>query len=73
LLVKVHSQLQDLFGRIIPMVDLLQHPTIESLARHLNQEKTSEDMVQKARQLASKRGAAINRQMGLAQARRPKP
>src|SRR6185312_16283251 len=35
LLIRVHSRLQKLLGREIPVVDLFNHPTIAALARHL--------------------------------------
>src|SRR6185436_13879367 len=35
LLVRVHSRLQKLLDREVPVVDLFNHPTIAALARHL--------------------------------------
>ncbi len=35
LLARVHSRLEEALGRKVPLVDLFQYPTVESLARHL--------------------------------------
>jgi len=42
LLAQVHGQLAAALGRQIPLIKLLEHPTISSLARHLTQSQESE-------------------------------
>jgi natural product biosynthesis luciferase-like monooxygenase protein len=39
LMVQVHNQLREVLGRDLPLIRLLEHPTISSLARHLSNEQ----------------------------------
>jgi amino acid adenylation domain-containing protein len=43
LMARAHTRLQEALGRPIPLVDLFQYPTVESLARHLNPPETAGD------------------------------
>ena len=36
LLVRIHGRLEEALGREVPVVDLFEHPTVRSLARHLD-------------------------------------
>ncbi|MBW4583715.1 non-ribosomal peptide synthetase [Aetokthonos hydrillicola Thurmond2011] len=42
LILQVHSQLQEIFGHNLSIAEMFQYPTIYSLYKHLNQEKSLE-------------------------------
>jgi amino acid adenylation domain-containing protein len=54
LMVRVHSELQEIFGQSLSMVELFQYPTIHSLAKHLTQETQQTSEVFKTSEVSSK-------------------
>ncbi len=64
LIVRVRKQLQEVFSRSLPVVELFQYPTIHALAEHLdrspekqpeNQDKQATEKARKGRKAAAKR------------------
>jgi amino acid adenylation domain-containing protein len=61
LLVQVHSQLQKIFQRDFPLVEMFQYPTISRLARYLSQKSSEETSVIKDSHLSASRTASVQR------------
>ncbi|MDF5719774.1 MAG: amino acid adenylation domain-containing protein [Rhizonema sp. PD37] len=65
LIAQVHSQLQELLPQDLSMIELLEHPTINSLAKHLSEGKDAQLEVEQVRDRAGKQKQARNRQKQL--------
>ncbi|MCP4049835.1 MAG: amino acid adenylation domain-containing protein [bacterium] len=50
-LIEVHTRLQSILNKTIPVTDLYQYPTIQSLSRHLDQPEVSENNVKNRAEL----------------------
>ena len=59
-MVQVHSKLRATFEREVSMVEMFQHPTIKSLAKHMNQ-KDGQRSYQKVRDRAERQKSAMNK------------
>ncbi len=62
LMVQVHNQLREALGRDLPLVRLLEHPTISSLAKHLANEQGRTVAVRADNERAGKQKEALLRQ-----------
>ncbi|MEH1814616.1 MAG: MupA/Atu3671 family FMN-dependent luciferase-like monooxygenase [Nostoc sp.] len=58
LIVQARAQLNQVLGYEVSLVDLFQYPTIDSLARYLNQTKQTQDSFEKIRSTAEKQKMA---------------
>lgn len=65
LIAQVHSQLQELLPQDLSMIELLEHPTINSLAKHLSEGKDAQLEVEQVRDRTQKQKQAMNRQKEL--------
>ena len=65
LVAQVHNNLRELLKPDLSMIELLEYPTINSLAKYLNQERDSELELQLVQDQTQKQKAAINRQKQL--------
>ncbi|GAB1538702.1 hypothetical protein NUACC21_13660 [Scytonema sp. NUACC21] len=61
LLVQVHSNIQTIFQRNFPLVEMFQYPTISRLARYLSQESSEEISVIKHSHRPESRKASVQR------------
>ena len=59
---KVHNQLQQIFKRDLPIVEMFRYPTIGALAKYLSREPGDQPSVQRSLDRASKQKEAIKRQ-----------
>jgi natural product biosynthesis luciferase-like monooxygenase protein/amino acid adenylation domain-containing protein/FkbM family methyltransferase len=62
LVVQVNSKLREAFNRPIPVVEMFRHPTINSLARYLDEEQPQQPSFERAQTRASKQAEAMNAQ-----------
>ena len=62
LMAQVHSRLREMFKTSLPLIALLEHPTISSLARYLSQERSEDSTLEKNRDRASHQREAFKRQ-----------
>jgi hypothetical protein len=62
LMAQVHSQLRDALKKDLPLIKLLEHPTINSLARYLTQEQDDHLPLQQSQDRASQQREALKRQ-----------
>jgi aryl carrier-like protein len=62
LMAQVHSQLKEIHGRDLPLIKLLEHPTISSLAKYLKGEEDAHLSVEQNYSRAQKQMKAIGRQ-----------
>ncbi|MBH8554262.1 amino acid adenylation domain-containing protein [Nostocaceae cyanobacterium CENA357] len=69
LVAQVHNQLRELLKLDLSMIELLEYPTIHSLAKYLTQEQDSALELQLVHDRTQKQKAAINRQKGLRSSR----
>lgn len=60
MLAKAHTQMQELFNRELPMIELFKYPTISSLAEYLSREQDGQPSFQKSRERAMEQRDAIN-------------
>ncbi len=67
LVVQVHSQLKQISGQDIPLVRLLEYPTISSLARYLGQNQREQPAFQASHERARKQMEGFKRQRQRAQ------
>ncbi|MEH2082675.1 MAG: amino acid adenylation domain-containing protein [Nostoc sp.] len=65
LIAQVHSQLQELLQQDLSIIELLEHPTIHSLAKYLNEGKDAQLEIKQVRDRAGKQKEVINRQKQL--------
>jgi acyl carrier protein len=66
LLAQVHGRLLEALGRALPLVKLLEHPTIRSLARHLEGTSTAAASQQPSNVTGLRAGRArLNRRLSL--------
>jgi amino acid adenylation domain-containing protein len=65
LIAQVHSQLKELLEQDLSIIELLEHPTIDSLAKYLNEGKDAQLEVEQVRDRAWKQKEVINRQKQL--------
>lgn len=61
LMLRVHARLREVLKRDISIVQMFQHPTIESLARHLDGSSTPAERVTAAQERAARQRAALVR------------
>jgi amino acid adenylation domain-containing protein/non-ribosomal peptide synthase protein (TIGR01720 family) len=61
LMMRVHARLREVLARDISIVRMFQHPTIESLARHLDGSSASTSRVSAAQERAARQRAALGR------------
>jgi len=59
LVVQVQSRIQKKLGRVLPIVEFFQHPTVTTLAARLNSNPVGEDRVSLARDRGARRKAAL--------------
>jgi amino acid adenylation domain-containing protein len=59
-LAKVHDQLQAIFNRDVPMVEMFKYPTVGALAEYLSQEHREGPSLQKSYQRAMKQREAMD-------------
>ncbi|HEY0079202.1 MAG TPA: amino acid adenylation domain-containing protein [Pyrinomonadaceae bacterium] len=69
LLVKVHSKLQEAFGKNISMVEMFRRATVGSLASYLVGEQTGKSKLKQAQSRAQKQTEAMNTQRQQSKAR----
>jgi acyl carrier protein len=62
LMAQVHSHLVAELGRDIPMVEMFQHPTVSTLAKHLSQEQAAPRSLRNVQERAARQKEAISRQ-----------
>lgn len=62
LMVQVHSRMRDVLDKNVSMIEMFQHPTINSLAKHLSQEQPQARSFQKLNERAAKQREALSRQ-----------
>lgn len=62
LMAQVHSQLRTELERDVPLIKLLEHPTISSLARYLAQNVSDVSALRQSRDRAQQQRAALSRQ-----------
>jgi amino acid adenylation domain-containing protein len=60
MLAKVHSQMQEVFNRELPMIELFKYPTISALAEYLSREDGGQPSFQMSRQRAREQREAMN-------------
>lgn len=65
LIAQVHSQLKELLQQDLSIIELLEHPTIDSLAKYLNEGKDAQLEIKQVRDRAWKQKEVINRQKQL--------
>jgi Phosphopantetheine attachment site len=70
LLVQVHSKLEKVLQRDIPMVAMFTYPTINALTRHLGQQDGELEPLQQSEGAAQNRTVGRNRLKALKQRRR---
>jgi acyl carrier protein len=68
LLVKLRSQIQERFGREIPIVELFRYPTIGALAEYLERETGARRSLHESHDRAGKQRAAMQQQQQRMQA-----
>lgn len=64
LMAQVHSQLQEQLRQEIPLVKLLEHPTISALAHHISDDSHDAPSFQLSQERARKQLAGLRRQRG---------
>lgn len=62
LMAQVQSQLRNLFKKDLPLIKLLEHPTISSLAKHLAQAESERASIEEHRDRAGRQREALKRQ-----------
>jgi hypothetical protein len=62
LIAQVHNKLQELLQQDISLLELLQYPTIDSLAKYLSEKREDQPMLQLVGERASKQKQARQRQ-----------
>jgi natural product biosynthesis luciferase-like monooxygenase protein len=62
LMAQAHSQLREIFKRDLPLIKLLEHPTISSLARYLSQDQSEQPTFQQSQDRAKKHKEGLLRQ-----------
>ncbi|OJT19749.1 peptide synthetase [Archangium sp. Cb G35] len=62
LLVQVHAKLRTLLGRDIPLLKLLEHPTVSALARFLREDTGGQETVDAAQDRAKRQLESLKRQ-----------
>jgi amino acid adenylation domain-containing protein len=60
MLAKVHSQMQEVFNRELPMIELFKYPTISALAEYLSREDGGQPSFQMSRQRAREQREAMS-------------
>jgi amino acid adenylation domain-containing protein len=65
LIVQLHNELRETFGRELSVVELFQYPTINKLSEHINQQKTGEAAFDLIHNRTQKQKQALNRQKHL--------
>jgi len=66
LMAQVHRQLEQMFQKSLPLVKLLEHPTISSLAKYLSQEQSQQPpSFEKNRERAMKQRESLRRAVKL--------
>ncbi len=63
LVAHVHSKLRESVSAELSMIDIFQHPTVNSLAKFLRQEEGANNLIDEAEHRAKKLKSAINRQI----------
>ncbi len=74
-MVKAYERLQDTFkaqcpGREIALVEMFEHPTVRSLARHMSGSAADESGIKRMREMARKQKASLQRQKHVSQGRK---
>ncbi|MBD2355237.1 amino acid adenylation domain-containing protein [Tolypothrix sp. FACHB-123] len=67
LIVQLHNELRETFGRELSVVELFQYPTISKLSEHFHQQSTGEAAFNLIQNRAQKQKQALNRQKNLMQ------
>jgi aryl carrier-like protein len=62
LMVQVHARLKEVLGQELPLLKLLEHPTISALARHLRQEPGTKAVTEAAQDRAKRQLESLKRQ-----------
>jgi acyl carrier protein len=62
LMAQAHSRLQDLFRKKLPLIKMLEHPTISSLARYIGQQQDEAPVFEQNRDRAVKQRESLRRQ-----------
>jgi acyl carrier protein len=70
LLVQAHRELCEKLGRRLSVTELFQHPTVESLARHLGGEGAGENLFESAGERTQKYAPDVERRRRLMRERR---
>ncbi len=58
LLARVHSRLQELLGKEIPIVEMFKFPTVSALSKYLSQEESKQPSLQQSQERAKKQREA---------------
>jgi aryl carrier-like protein len=69
LMVQVHAKLRETLGRDIPLMKLLEHPTVSALARYLREDTGGQVTVEAAQDRAKRQLESLKRQRQRAKGR----
>jgi len=69
LMAQVHSQLRETFKRDLPLIKMLEHPTVSSLAKFLSREQNEQDTFKQNYDRALKQREGLRRQKQLTKAK----